>query len=53
MTGTEYKNNFYLGVNRKWLEDPANSIPAEYPRWYVSTSKKQTPDVVKNNFFIN
>lgn len=30
---TDYRNNFYLGVNRKWLEDPVNTIPSEYPRW--------------------
>ncbi|ARF11159.1 peptidase M13 [Klosneuvirus KNV1] len=26
-------DNFYLHVNSKWLNDPANKIPAEYPKW--------------------
>lgn len=27
------KDNFYLHVNKKWIEDPANAIPSEYSRW--------------------
>jgi putative endopeptidase len=27
------KENFYLHVNKKWLDDPANAIPSEYSRW--------------------
>lgn len=30
---TSHKHNFYLHVNEKWLNDPQNSIPTEYPRW--------------------
>lgn len=26
-------DNFYLSVNQKWLNDPANKIPADYSRW--------------------
>ena len=26
-------NNFYQYVNKRWLEDPENQIPEEYPRW--------------------
>lgn len=26
-------DNFYLYVNKKWLDDPANAIPADYSRW--------------------
>ncbi|VBB18938.1 peptidase M13 [Yasminevirus sp. GU-2018] len=26
-------DNFYLHVNKSWLDDPANQIPGEYPRW--------------------
>lgn len=26
-------DNFYLHVNQNWLNDPANKIPDEYPRW--------------------
>ena len=26
-------DNFYLHVNSKWLNDPMNKIPDEYPRW--------------------
>ena len=26
-------NNFYLHVNSKWLNDPKNNIPDEYPKW--------------------
>jgi putative endopeptidase len=29
----EFRRNFYEAVNGRWLEDPANAIPAEYPRW--------------------
>jgi putative endopeptidase len=29
----DYKNDFYRAVNKSWLEDPANTIPPEYPRW--------------------
>lgn len=28
-----YRRNFYEAVNRKWLDDPTNTIPSEYPRW--------------------
>ena len=28
-----FGTNFYEAVNRKWLDDPANAIPAEYPTW--------------------
>jgi predicted metalloendopeptidase len=30
---TSLKDNFYLGINEKWLNDPQNAIPPEYPRW--------------------
>lgn len=30
---SEYANDFYDAVNRKWLADPSNSIPPEYSRW--------------------
>jgi predicted metalloendopeptidase len=30
---TEYRQDFYKAVNRHWLEDPSNTIPAAYPRW--------------------
>jgi putative endopeptidase len=30
---TEYRRDFYRAVNGRWLEDPANAIPSEYPRW--------------------
>jgi putative endopeptidase len=27
------RSNFYYYVNQKWLDDPANKIPDEYPYW--------------------
>jgi len=27
------KKNFYMYMNKKWLDDPANAIPAEYSTW--------------------
>lgn len=27
------QDNFYLHVNKKWLEDPKNQIPTEYSSW--------------------
>lgn len=27
------QDDFYMYVNKKWLEDPANAIPNEYSRW--------------------
>jgi predicted metalloendopeptidase len=27
------QDNFYLHVNKKWLNDPLNRIPGDYPRW--------------------
>lgn len=32
-TDVKANENFYLHVNKKWLEDPKNVIPADYPRW--------------------
>jgi len=26
-------SNFYLHVNKKWIDDPANKIPLDYSRW--------------------
>lgn len=26
-------SNFYLHVNKKWLDDPINQIPGDYPKW--------------------
>ena len=27
------KTDFYLYVNQKWLDDPKNAIPSDYPKW--------------------
>ena len=31
--GTPAQSDFYLHVNEKWMNDPANAIPAEYTSW--------------------
>lgn len=29
------EDDFYQYVNKKWLDDPENKIPAEYSSWFA------------------
>lgn len=49
----EYGDDFYLAVNNKWLQDPANAIPAGYSKWggfvkLADDGRKKQIELVKN-----